>query len=52
MDAKINEFDGTVIMNHPVTSVYQQVIEKTKGLTFRSNQILTQAIHKHDSVVA
>lgn len=52
MDAKINESDGTVIMNHPVTSVYQQVIENTKGLTFRSNQILVQAINKHDSVVA
>lgn len=51
MDAKINESDGTVILNHPITSVYQQVIEKTKGLTFRSNQILTQAVNKHDSVV-
>ncbi|VVT58616.1 uncharacterized protein SAPINGB_P006298 [Magnusiomyces paraingens] len=52
MDAKINESDGTVIMNHPVTSVYQQVIEKTKGLTFRSNQILAQALNKNESVVA
>lgn len=52
MDAKIDESNGTVIMNHPVTSVYQQVIEKTKGLTFRSNQALSQAINKHESVVA
>lgn len=52
MDAKIDESNGTVIMNHPVTSVYQQVIEKTKGLTFRSNQALSQALNKHESVVA
>lgn len=52
MDAKIDESNGTVIMNHPVTSVYQQVIEKTKGLTFRANQALSQAINKHESVVA
>lgn len=51
MDAKIDESEGTVIMNHPVPSVYQQVIEKTKGLTFRSNHVLTQAINKHDSMV-
>lgn len=52
MDAKINESDGTVIMNHHITSVYQQVIEKTRGLTFRSNQILNQALNKNDSVIA
>lgn len=52
MDAKIDESNDTVIMNHPVTSVYQQVIEKTKGLTFRSNQALAQALNKHESVVA
>jgi translation initiation factor 3 subunit E len=52
MDAKIDESEGTVIMNHPVPSVYQQVIEKTKGLTFRSNQVLSQAINKHESLVA
>lgn len=50
MDAKIDESEGTVIMNHPVTSVYQQVIEKTKGLTFRSSQVLTQSINKHEAV--
>lgn len=50
MDARIDESEGAVIMNHPVTSVYQQVIEKTKGLTFRSNQVLTQAVSKHESL--
>lgn len=51
MDAKIDEYEGTVIMNHPVTSVYQQVIEKTKGLTFRSNQVLSQALNKHEGLI-
>ncbi len=50
MDAKIDESEGTVIMNHPVTSVYQQVIEKTKGLSFRSNQVLTQTLSKQEAV--
>ncbi len=34
---------GTVIMNHPPQSVYQQVIEKTKSLSFRS-QVLSQTL--------
>ncbi|CAN6639201.1 hypothetical protein TRVA0_017S01618 [Trichomonascus vanleenenianus] len=51
MDAKIDESEGTVIMNHPTTSVYQQVIEKTKGLTFRSNQVLNQTLNKHENLV-
>lgn len=51
MNAKIDESEGTVIMNHPITSVYRQVCEKTKGLTFRSQQVLTQTISKHDNVV-
>ncbi|KAH3672530.1 hypothetical protein WICMUC_004215 [Wickerhamomyces mucosus] len=50
MDAKINENEGTVILNHPVNSVYQQVIEKTKGLSFKANQILASALQKQDSV--
>ncbi|ODQ56665.1 hypothetical protein WICANDRAFT_65864, partial [Wickerhamomyces anomalus NRRL Y-366-8] len=50
MDAKIDESEGTVIMNHPSTSVYQQVIEKTKGLSFKANQILATALQKQDSV--
>lgn len=46
MDAKIDESEGTVILNHPTTSVYQQVIEKTKGLSFKANQILVTALQK------
>jgi translation initiation factor 3 subunit E len=36
VDAKIDYKQGTVIMNHPPQSVYQQVIEKTKGGFFRT----------------
>ena len=36
VDAKIDYQEGTVIMNHPPQSVYQQVIEKTKGAFFRT----------------
>lgn len=36
LDAKIDYKEGTVIMNHPPQSVYQQVIEKTKGAFFRT----------------
>jgi len=50
MDAKIDESQGTVIMNHPNNSVYQQVIEKTKGLSFKAGQILTTALQKQDNV--
>ncbi|PWW74926.1 eukaryotic translation initiation factor 3 subunit E [Tuber magnatum] len=45
VDAKIDYKDGTVIMNHPPQSVYQQVIEKTKGGLFRT-QVLTAAVSK------
>lgn len=40
LDAKIDYQEGTVVMNHPPQSVYQQVIEKTKGAFFRT-QVLT-----------
>lgn len=50
MDAKINEAEGSVILNHPHNSVYQQVIEKTKGLSFKANQILATALQKQDNV--
>ncbi|KAK4195519.1 eIF3 subunit 6 N terminal domain-containing protein [Triangularia verruculosa] len=43
LDAKIDYKEGTVVMNHPPTSVYQQVIEKTKGGFFRT-QVLTSAV--------
>jgi translation initiation factor 3 subunit E len=36
VDAKIDYKQGTVIMNHPPQSVYQQVIERTKGAFFRT----------------
>nr|POE96938.1 eukaryotic translation initiation factor 3 subunit e [Quercus suber] len=43
VDAKIDYSEGTVIMNHPPVSVYQQVIERTKGGFFRT-QVLSQAV--------
>lgn len=43
LDAKIDFQEGTVIMNHPNSSVYQQVIERTKGGFFRT-QVLTAAV--------
>lgn len=45
VDAKIDYKEGTVVMNHPPSSVYQQVIEKTKGGFFRT-QVLTAAVTK------
>ncbi|KAL0634595.1 eukaryotic translation initiation factor 3 subunit E [Maublancomyces gigas] len=45
VDAKIDYKDGTVIMNHPPQSVYQQVIERTKGGFFRT-QVITAAVSK------
>ncbi|KAI9818003.1 MAG: eukaryotic translation initiation factor 3 subunit E [Phylliscum demangeonii] len=41
VDAKIDYKDGTVVMNHPPQSVYQQVIERTKGGFFRT-QVLSR----------
>ena len=38
VDAKIDYQAGTVLMNHPPMSVYQQVIERTKGGFFRSGE--------------
>lgn len=43
VDAKIDYKAGTVLMNHPPMSVYQQVIERTKGGFFRT-QVLSQAV--------
>ncbi|ETN42772.1 uncharacterized protein HMPREF1541_01930 [Cyphellophora europaea CBS 101466] len=45
LDAKIDYKAGTVVMNHPPQSVYQQVIEKTKGAFFRT-QVLSAAVAK------
>ena len=43
VDAKIDYKAGTVLMNHPPQSVYQQVIERTKGAFFRT-QVLGSAV--------
>jgi len=45
VDAKIDYQEGTVVMNHPPQSVYQQVIERTKGGFFRT-QVLNAAVAK------
>lgn len=45
VDAKIDYKEGTVVMNHPPISVYQQVIERTKGGFFRT-QVLSAAVAK------
>ncbi|KAI5283773.1 eukaryotic translation initiation factor 3 subunit E [Ascosphaera aggregata] len=45
VDAKIDYKEGTVLMNHPPQSVYQQVIEKTKGGFFRTS-VLSSAVAK------
>ena len=45
VDAKIDYKAGTVVMNHPPVSVYQQVIERTKGMFFRT-QVLSSAVAK------
>ncbi|KAG0746440.1 hypothetical protein G6F57_000510 [Rhizopus arrhizus] len=47
VDAKIDFEENTVIMNTPITSVYQQVIERTKTLSFRS-QVLATTIKKRE----
>ncbi|KAI8063322.1 eIF3 subunit 6 N terminal domain-containing protein [Gongronella butleri] len=47
VDAKIDFQENTVVMNTPVTSVYQQVIERTKGLSFRS-QVLASNIKRRE----
>jgi len=43
LDAKIDYKEGTVVMNHPPSSVYQQVIERTEGGFFRT-QVLSAAV--------
>ena len=49
VDAKIDYKAGTVLMNHPPQSVYQQVIERTKGGFFRT-QVLRYVISIHDDL--
>ncbi|KAI4286142.1 MAG: hypothetical protein L6R38_000124 [Xanthoria sp. 2 TBL-2021] len=45
MDGKLDYKEGTVLMNHPANSVYQQVIERTKGSFFRTS-VLSAAVAK------
>ncbi|KAK9675284.1 eukaryotic translation initiation factor 3 subunit E [Basidiobolus ranarum] len=51
VDAKIDFKENTVIMNTNYPSIYQQVIERTKGLSFRS-QVLASSIEKRENAVA
>ncbi|KAF9583379.1 eukaryotic translation initiation factor 3 subunit E [Lunasporangiospora selenospora] len=51
VDAKIDYQENTVVMNTNPTSVYQQIIEKTKGLSFRS-QVLATSIDKREAAQA
>ncbi|KAJ2471632.1 eukaryotic translation initiation factor 3 subunit E, partial [Coemansia sp. RSA 2131] len=48
MDAKVDFKEGTVIMNSSYNPVYQQVIERTRNLVFRS-QVLNGAIDKNSN---
>ncbi|KAI8868445.1 hypothetical protein GQ42DRAFT_164134 [Ramicandelaber brevisporus] len=50
MDAKIDFQNGIIIMNQQVGSVYQQVIEKTKGLAFGA-QLQTNTIKKREKAI-
>ena len=43
LEAKIDYVEGTVVMTHAPVSVFQQVIEKTKGGFFRT-QVLSSAV--------
>jgi len=45
LDAKIDSKQGTVVMGIDTNSPYQQLIEKTKALSFRS-QMLQMNIEK------
>ncbi|KAK3824782.1 MAG: eIF3 subunit 6 N terminal domain-containing protein [Benniella sp.] len=51
VDAKIDYKENTVLMNMNSTSVYQQIIERTKGLSFRS-QVLATSIDKREAALA
>ncbi|KAF9921670.1 eukaryotic translation initiation factor 3 subunit E [Linnemannia zychae] len=51
VDAKIDFQENTVLMNNNPMSVYQEIIERTKGLTFRS-QVLATSIEKREAAQA
>ncbi|CAG8576297.1 6837_t:CDS:2 [Paraglomus brasilianum] len=48
VDAKIDFKENTVVMNKIHTPICQQVIERTRGLSFRS-QVLASTIEKHEA---
>ncbi|KTW27787.1 hypothetical protein T552_02227 [Pneumocystis carinii B80] len=43
LNAKIGFEEGIITMNHPSLQIYQKIIERIKGITFRT-QVLTQTI--------
>ena len=51
LNAKIDSQSGQVILGVQPPDVYQQVIEKTKGLSFRS-YVLAQNIEKRSATAA
>ena len=51
LSAKIDSQSGHVILGVQPPDVYQQIIEKTKGLSFRS-YVLAQNIEKRSSAAA
>ncbi|KAJ3007573.1 UNVERIFIED_CONTAM: eukaryotic translation initiation factor 3 subunit E [Siphonaria sp. JEL0065] len=51
MDAKIDSESNTVIMGAQYTSVFQNVIERTRNLTFRTN-LLASNIEKRETELA
>jgi len=51
-DAKINSADNHLIIRNQIPSVYQQVIEMTKALTFKSHILAGQLSQKNKNVGA
>ena len=45
LDAKIDAQQGVVTINHPPSNVHQQVVEKTKGVFFRTT-VMSSAVGK------
>lgn len=52
LDAKIDSKDNYVIMGQQTPTIYQRVIEKTKGLSFRSYQLASSLAKKDDNADA
>jgi translation initiation factor 3 subunit E len=46
LDAKIDAQAGVVTINHPPSNVHQQVVEKTKGVFFRTT-VMSSAVAKN-----